>query len=289
MASLARRLDSNVPGDFFVDSSCIDCETCRWVAPGSFAAGDGASRVWHQPTDRRARLRAEMALLACPVGAIGTVEKHDLALAHAAFPDPIEDNVCHCGFHSEASFGAASYLILRPEGNVLVDSPRFTAPLVNRIEALGGVRLMVLTHCDDVADHQRFRDRFGCERVMHERDIRHGTRDVEIKIDAAEPIELFEGGTLIPVPGHTAGSMCLHYADKYLFSGDHMDWNPETGHVAASRDYCWYDWGRLVRSTRRLLDYRFEWLLPGHGHPVRLPAPRMRSEIDRFLQQESHT
>lgn len=289
MASLARRLDSNVPGDFFVDSTCIDCETCRWVAPRSFGAGEGASRVWSQPTDRRTRLRAEMALLACPVGAIGTVEKHDLSDAQAAFPDPIEDDVRHCGYHSEASFGAASYLIVRSEGNVLVDSPRFTAPLVERLEALGGVRLMVLTHCDDVADHQKFHDRFGCERVMHERDVRHGTRDVEIKIDAADPVGLFEEATLIPVPGHTAGSMCLHYADKFLFSGDHLEWNPETTRVAAYREYCWHDWDSLVESTRRLLDFRFEWLLPGHGHPVHLPASRMRMEIDQFLTQEGIT
>lgn len=36
MAALAKRLASNAPGEFYVDSSCIDCGTCRWVAPASF-------------------------------------------------------------------------------------------------------------------------------------------------------------------------------------------------------------------------------------------------------------
>jgi len=44
----------------------------------------------------------------------------------------IAGEVFHCGFHSAASFGAASYLIVRPQSNVLVDSPRFAGPLVRR-------------------------------------------------------------------------------------------------------------------------------------------------------------
>ncbi len=33
--------------------------------------------------------------------------------------------VFHCGWHSERSFGAASYLLQRPSGNIMVDSPRW--------------------------------------------------------------------------------------------------------------------------------------------------------------------
>jgi hypothetical protein len=44
-----------------------------------------------------------------------------------------------CCAHAELSFGCASYLIRRPEGNVLVDVPRYVPKLVNRIK--------VLTHC----------------------------------------------------------------------------------------------------------------------------------------------
>jgi len=31
-------------------------------------------------------------------------------------------------------------------------------------------RGMFLTHQDDVADHRKFRERFGCERILHEAD-----------------------------------------------------------------------------------------------------------------------
>ncbi len=61
-------------------------------------------------------------------------------------------------------------LVTRPAGfggNVLVDSPRFAGSLVRRIEEMGGVSLMFLSHRDDIADHAKFSAHFGCPRVMH--------------------------------------------------------------------------------------------------------------------------
>ncbi len=283
MANVARRLKDNVAGDFFVDSTCIDCETCRTVAPESFEDGAGYSFVGRQPGDAASRLRAEMALLACPVAAIGTTAKHDLAAARAAFPDRVDGEVFHCGYHAEASYGAASYLIVRDGGNILVDSPRFTRPLVTRLEALGGVQTMFLTHRDDIADHQRFRDHFGCERIMHVADVGHATAAIETRIEGAEPIRLDADVTLIPTPGHTRGSVCLHYRDRFLFTGDHLAWSPELAQVAAFRSVCWYDWPTLVASTEQLARYRFEWILPGHGLRCRFPAARMRIEMRKCL------
>jgi hypothetical protein len=33
----------------------------------------------------------------------------------------------------------------------------------------------------------------------------------------------------------------------------------------------------------RLLDYQFEWVLPGHGRPVHLPADSMHRELERCV------
>jgi glyoxylase-like metal-dependent hydrolase (beta-lactamase superfamily II)/ferredoxin len=283
MASPAKRLKANAPGAFYVDATCIDCATCRWVAPASFEGQGEASRVYRQPETPEEVRRAEMAILACPVAAIGSEAKRDLTAARAAFPDPIEYPVHHCGYHSEDSFGAASYLILRADGNVLVDSPRFARPLVERIEALGGIRYMHLTHMDDVADHAKFQAHFGCERILHAADIRSGTRGVEIKIDGEEPVDFAPDLTLIPTPGHTRGSMCLLFNDRFLFTGDHIAWSPTLGQIYAFRGVCWYDWAALSRSVERLSAYRFEWILPGHGYRCRFDADQMPGELARCL------
>jgi glyoxylase-like metal-dependent hydrolase (beta-lactamase superfamily II) len=284
MAALAKRLPTNAAGEFFVDATCIDCDTCNWLAPSVFDdGGDGHSRVHRQPGDGAARLRAEMALLACPVGAIGTETKHELAAARAAFPERVAGEIYHLGSHAEASFGAASYLVRRPAGNVLVDSPRFTGPVVDALERMGGVKLMFLTHQDDVADHAKFRAHFGCERILHAGDVTHGTRDVEIKLDGREPIALAPDLQVIPVPGHTRGSACLLTGETFLFSGDHVAWSDARRQIYAFRDACWYDWQELRRSMARLAEHRFEWILPGHGRRCHFPGARMKAEMQRCL------
>lgn len=277
MAESAKRLAANVPGDFFVDATCIDCGTCRQVAPETFAEGRDASYVHSQPADEVQSHRARMALVACPVAAIGTETKHRIAEARAAFPEPLEDDVYYCGYAAESSFGARSYLVVRPAGNILVDSPRFAGPLVEKIAALGGVRWMFLTHRDDVADHAKFRERFACERVLHTSDVTRGTRDVEIKLKGEAPTPLDDEALFIPVPGHTSGSTCLLYRERFLFSGDHAWWDGSRVH--ASKSVCWYDWKQQTASMVRLADYRFEWLLPGHGKRCWLPEKTMAAEV----------
>lgn len=68
--------------------------------------------------------------------------------AQEGMPTPVPDapGVYHCGWHDVRTFGGASYLIVRPGGNVLVDSPRYVSPLVKQIEKLGGVKYHFLTH-----------------------------------------------------------------------------------------------------------------------------------------------
>jgi len=211
MAKTALRLSENVPGDFFVDSTCIDCDACRQIAPATFAEDGDYSIVYRQPeTDDELR-RAMMALVACPTASIGSVEHHDAHLGIDAFPELLADNVYYCGFNAESSFGAWSYLIVRPEtegGNVLVDSPRFATQLVKKIDAMGGVRTMFLTHKDDVADHERLADRFNCRRVMHADD---GARRLGIEqiITGEEAVDLDHDLIALPVPGHTRGHAVL--------------------------------------------------------------------------------
>ena len=71
------------------------------------------------------------------------------------FPLLVEDLVYYCGFNSPKSFGGNSYFIRHPDGNWLIDSPKFIKPLVRRLEELGGIDFIFLTHRDDVADASR--------------------------------------------------------------------------------------------------------------------------------------
>ena len=283
MADAALRISDNVAGDFFVDSTCIDCDACRQIAPAVFRDAGNQSIVFHQPANDDELLASQKALIACPTSSIGSATKHDMKRALASYPELIADDVFRCGFTSESSFGAFSYLIQRESGNILIDSPRFAGPLVKRIDAMGGVRRMLLTHQDDVADHEKFHERFGCERVIHRDDVRSRTAPIEFKPAGEDPIALETDLLMIPTPGHTKGHAVFLYRDSFLFTGDHLAWDPDDEMLIAFRGACWYSWTEQIRSMKRLLDYRFEWVLPGHGRPIHLPADRMHHELERCV------
>ena len=280
MAHFNLRRPQNVSGDFYVDSSCIDCDTCRWMTPEVFNRTGGQSVVHHQPANEAERLRSLQALLACPTASIGTVEKpKDIKQAQLSFPILVDENVYHCGYHAENSYGAASYLIQRPEGNILVDSPRWAPPLVKRLEEMGGIRYLYLTHRDDVADHHKFQEHFKCDRILHKDEISADTQNVEIQLTGLEPYQLAPDLLIIPVPGHTKGHTVLLYKNKFLFTGDHLAWSNSVNQLAGFPGVCWYSWSELIKSTRQLANYSFEWVLPGHGRRYHAEPETMHQQL----------
>jgi glyoxylase-like metal-dependent hydrolase (beta-lactamase superfamily II) len=286
MADVTRAYEENVPGNFFVDDTCIDCDLCRQIAPSVFHEDWDHSFVARQPESPEDIHRSAMALVTCPTASIGTRTKMDARVAAASYPEPIEENVYFCGYASRNSYGASSYLITGPEGNILIDSPRFAGPLVRRIEEMGGVSLMLFSHRDDVADHEKFHGHFGCRRAIHRADSRG--IPTEQLWDGDEPVALDQDLLVIPVPGHTRGHVVFLYRNKFLFTGDHLAWSDKRGRLTAFRDVSWYSWPEQTRSMKSLLDFRFQWVLPGHGRRIHLPAPAMhQSLIDCIAWMES--
>lgn len=278
MANAAKRVRENVPGDFFVDSTCIDCDACRQIAPSVFAEAAETAFVHKQPEipdDRRSALHA---LLSCPTGSIGCLGDDNPKAVMADFPLVVEEPVYYCGFNSPMSFGGNSYFVRHPGGNWLVDSPKFLTPLVRRLEQLGGIDRVFLTHRDDVADAERFANHFGAERIIDRRELA-SQPDAEIILDGDEPTSIAEDFLVIPTPGHTEGHCCLLFADRFLFTGDHLSWNRHEQRLAASRNHCWYSWDVQKASMERLARHSFEWVLPGHGQRVHLSSDEMTEQM----------
>jgi len=73
MADIDDKLSDNVPGKWYVDSNCIDCDVCRETAPNNFEANedDGFSFVCKQPENEEEEAQCREALESCPVEAIG--------------------------------------------------------------------------------------------------------------------------------------------------------------------------------------------------------------------------
>ena len=73
MANKNEKYEENVLGRYYVDSSCIDCDMCRGIAPQFFKRQDekGYTYVWKQPSTLEEIALAEEALKSCPTDTIG--------------------------------------------------------------------------------------------------------------------------------------------------------------------------------------------------------------------------
>ena len=73
MASKDDKIEDNVPGKFYVDTQCIDCDLCRQTAPNNFARNDdkGYAYVSKQPESAEEEAQCQEGMDNCPVQAIG--------------------------------------------------------------------------------------------------------------------------------------------------------------------------------------------------------------------------
>ncbi len=281
MADPRQRHPQNVAGPWFVDRTCIDCDVSRQCAPWMFGAADGQAVVVRQPATNDEVRDATRALLACPTGSIGVVGEKPAV--EGLFPEPIEGGVSYCGYASRDSFGASAYFVERPEGNLLVDSPRWVPPLVRALEARGGISLILLTHRDDVADADEFAERFGARVVIHEDDRRAAPFATDV-LHGVEATPLRPGLVAAPVPGHTKGSVVYLLEERFLFTGDSLYFSRRRQRLSAFRDATWYSWQEQARSLARLADLRFEWVLPGHGSRAKGRSEDWRRQLGELVE-----
>lgn len=280
MAERVRNPDS-APGDWYIDTACIDCGAACHVAPDLIIERNGRSVFARQPRTDEEQLAAWRAVLVCPTASVRS-ETRQPRPAATLFPQAITEGVWRCGFNARSSFGAHSYFASRPGGNLLVDSPRYAGELVSWFEQAGGIAHILLSHQDDVADAGRYAERFGA-RVWIHRDDGHAAPYATDLIEGEAEREIVPGLLAIPVPGHTRGSVAYLLDERVLFTGDSLAWSRRAQDLVAFRDACWYSWGALAASLEKLIHHRFEWVLPGHGWPAHRDPGEMRDRLQALV------
>jgi len=282
MAKLSERNTASAPGDWYIDRRCIDCGASREVAPGLIVQESDLSIFARQPAGEEEERAAWRAVLVCPTASVGSVSRR--AQPPDLFPQELAPGVYRCGYNAESSFGAHSYFVRRAAGNLLVDAPRYVGKLVRKLEELGGVGDILLSHRDDVADASRYASRFKARVWIHEDDRRAAPFATDV-LKGGDPVEIRTGLIAIPVPGHTRGSVVYLLEETYLFTGDSLAWSRERGDLVAFRDACWYSWSEQRKSLAKLVEQRFEWVLSGHGGSIRLPAEEMQKRLRALVER----
>jgi glyoxylase-like metal-dependent hydrolase (beta-lactamase superfamily II) len=273
----------SAPGDWYVDTACIDWGASRHVAPGLIVEREEKSVFARQPGTPAEEIAAWRAALVCPTASVRTESKQRRPNA-PIFPQPITAGIWRCGFNARSSFGAHSYFAARPDGNLLIDSPRYVAQLACWFRDAGGIAHILLSHRDDVADAHRYAQEYGARVWIHRDDASAAPYATDL-LEGRATRMLAPGVCAIPVPGHTRGSVVYLLDDAVLFSGDSLAWSDRETDLVAFKEACWYSWTELTASLGHLAAYRFEWLLPGHGWPVHLPADEMQGRLRALVQR----
>jgi glyoxylase-like metal-dependent hydrolase (beta-lactamase superfamily II)/ferredoxin len=282
------RRAENVPGDVFVDNTCIDCDACRWLAPETFTRAGQQSAVHAQPFTPEARTRALAAAAACPTGSIRTEKPAPEARdGQNMFPLAMNEatSVFYLGFTNRATFAGSSYLCVAEGVTVMVDLPRFNSKLANRIESISTPDYILLTHRDDVADHDKWAARYPhAKRVIHETECneRQRTNACEVKLRLGDPdqpdrIQLVRSVVIVHVPGHTRGSLALlDEASQSLFTGDTLFFSPGRNALGGTPFFISHSWKVQQESIAKLADEPFLTIYPAHGRIHKFETPEER-------------
>lgn len=167
---------------------------------------------------------------------------------------------------NRATLGGTAYLILRTQGNLLVDCPAWSPELAAALADRGGVAWLLITHRDAMAQVAAFQKALGCRVLVQEQEA-YLLPGVDCQTFGSEWTELPQM-TALWTPGYSPGSSCFHWGESggVLFTGRHL--LPDAlGNLRPLRHRKTFHWGRQVRSVARLQAHfaaaPLAWMCPG--------------------------
>ena len=254
---------SNAVGPWFVDTRCIRCDAARNWAPDLIGMDtEGRSFLITQPVGVEQEAELWRAAAACPTKSISNRDR--LLEPAGIFPYRMTHGVFALGNNARSSFAAHSFLVTRPDGNLMVDSPRFNRPLAESIDALGGIAHVLLTHRDDVADAGRWAERYGARIWIGETDA--DAAPYATDLTGVESVTVISPGAVsIPAPGHTQGHVLYHVDDRVLFTGDTLHWDHRRGEFDVFPKQTFFSWTALADTMDLIAALKVEWMFAGHG------------------------
>ncbi|MGD1909303.1 MAG: MBL fold metallo-hydrolase [Rivularia sp. (in: cyanobacteria)] len=164
------------------------------------------------------------------------------------------------------TLGGTAYLILRNEGNILIDCPAWDKNNQDFLESNGGVRWLFISHRGAIGKSAEIQKIFGCEILIQEQEA---YLLPESRVTAfTDKFTIDSALQLIWTPGHSPGSSCFYYNSEggVLFTGKHLVPNRE-GEPVPLRTSKTFHWPRQIKSIKSLLEtftpQTLQYICPG--------------------------
>jgi hydroxyacylglutathione hydrolase len=199
--------------------------------------------------------------------------------------------------------GANSYVFVGGEALVLVDTGfgGNASKILEFVRGLGkeaaSIAYIVLTHgdIDHVGSVARLKGLTGAKVAIHRADAPRLSGEMKlnrakgamgvlfaimspfVKFETTKPDVLLEdsdkiaGLTVVHTPGHTAGSVSFYLPEEVLFVGDALR-TDKKGLPGLSRSVMTENMDQAKESVRKIVELKFDILLPGHGPPIMTDA-----------------
>jgi len=137
--------------------------------------------------------------------------------------EPIADNVTLFKLKTHFGIDFPYYLVKHKDGNFLIGCPEeLPKELSTKIDEIGGIDFIFISHRDDVGIACKFRERFNAKIIIHQSEEKF-VEGCEVDISFEKDQSITNSVEVIHTPGHTPGSSCLLFKDYgLLFTGDQI-------------------------------------------------------------------
>jgi hydroxyacylglutathione hydrolase len=205
---------------------------------------------------------------------------------------------------------ANAYLLKCDDGIAVVDTGLLgnAGKILDYVQTIGyhpsDVKTIVLTHSD--MDHAgsvtRLKEETNAKVAIHEADAPRLSGEKEPKavkgllglfLRAMSALmrfnrmnadvllrvsDIIDGLTVIHIPGHTDGSICLYLPGRALFVGDSLLTNDKQM-LSLPRTSMSTNLDQTRESIKKILELKYSVLLPGHGPPIEQNASMIAKEF----------
>ena len=182
------------------------------------------------------------------------------------YPKLVLDHVFAFAPNKE-TLGGTSYLLIHPQGNILIDCPPWQELNQLFCEEKGGVKYLFLTNRDAISKHIRqIQQDLNCDLIIQEQEayLLPNLQPITFQQD----YQVYDNCHLLWTCGYSPGSSCLYYREfgGVLFSGRHL-LPISPSEILSLRLKKTFHWQRQLKSVELLKAHfnsdNLQYILPG--------------------------